>query len=248
MLASFKPYWPQIALGLYILLTEVLAKIPKLRANTAFELFYNPIAKALRAIPFVGKFADLFDTPAPVAGAATAQPASEPASKNAQGGFVRVEMLLLIGLIGLGVTLLTCGCAPGADGLRQACTNADKALTGAYQTAAGTYASDQESLRAQLAANTLTSAQAETKLTAHKTIIDKVMATLDGLKASKTALCAAIPAVEAGQRKDTANLITAIGQIAAAIPAIVQSIAALTSYLEIPSEPIRMTRAEVPNV
>jgi hypothetical protein len=57
-----KSNWPYEALGLY-LLGEVLSKIPKVRANTAFELLWNPIAKWLKNVPGVGPVAGLLDTP-----------------------------------------------------------------------------------------------------------------------------------------------------------------------------------------
>ena len=59
-----KANWPYEAVGLYFL-SEVLAKVPWLRANTPIELIVNATKPILRRIPLVAQLAELLDTPQP---------------------------------------------------------------------------------------------------------------------------------------------------------------------------------------
>lgn len=110
VIAALAPYKGYFALGAYILITEVLAKIPKVRANTLFEVLYNPIAVLLKRNALVGKVADLLDTPGP-ASPATAPTASVPPSKSASGkASISILSFLIASAILLGAAILYAGC------------------------------------------------------------------------------------------------------------------------------------------
>jgi hypothetical protein len=121
------------------------------------------------------------------------------------------------------------GCASGADGLRQACTAADTVLAGAYKTTAAVYHQRKETLKAQIPTAGPVGVKQAWDL-AHE-IVDKALASLDAASDTKAALCALIPAVEAGQRKDVNDLIAKVTQVGADVAAVVADIKKLTSAL-----------------
>jgi hypothetical protein len=146
---------------------------------------------------------------------------SKPVGKSSDGGGGPAMILpfLLLGALGAS------GCAHGADGLRQACTATDTVLATAYQTTAKIYHVRKEALKAQIPTAGPAGVKQQWDL-AHE-VVDKVLAGLDAVSDTKTAVCALIPAVEAGQRKDVASLVaqlTALGPTVAALVADVEKL------------------------
>jgi len=175
---------------------------------------------------------------APLAGLLKSPMGKEEPSPKSDPERGSVDAMLLVVLTASSVffllTMAFSGCASNADGLRQACTDVDQILTVAYQSTSDGFKADQTALRAELSANRITAEKATSRLADHKGIVDKVLASLDVLRESQSVLCNAIPAVEAGVRKDGPQLISAIMQIAAAVPPLLQAILTLTSSLSTP--------------
>lgn len=113
-------------------------------------------------------------------------------------------------------TLATClalaCCAPGTNGLRQACANTDEILTGSYNLTASWYHSDQ--LRILDKAKT-DKAAAQSMLEQDEKIASKVLGSLDAATSAKRTICDLIPAIDAGLKKDIPSLILSLLQIAA---------------------------------
>ena len=148
---------------------------------------------------------------------------SKPVGKSSDGGSGPATILPFLLLASLGAS----GCASGADGLRQACTAADTALAGAYKTAAAVYHQRKETLKAQIPTAGPVGVKQQWDL-AHE-IVDKALASLDAASDTKTSLCALIPAVEAGQRKDVNDLIAKLTQVGADVAAVVADVKKLIS-------------------
>lgn len=119
------------------------------------------------------------------------------------------QLWTLAAIAGL-VGLLTC-CAPGTNGLRQACANTDELLTSSYNLAASWYHADQARIRDKA---TTDKAQAEAMLEADEKIASKVLGSLDAAVSSKRAICDLIPAIDAGMKKNVPSLILSLLQIA----------------------------------
>lgn len=113
-------------------------------------------------------------------------------------------------LLGLGLSLSAC--APGTDGLRQACATTDEVLTGAYQASSALYHQHEQNLKAQVTPQNLADIKAKWEHDA--ALYDKVLAALDAATASKSAVCALAPAIDAGLKKDIAALIVQVVAIA----------------------------------
>ena len=114
------------------------------------------------------------------------------------------RVMLVLGIGGLLVAFLTAGCAPGADGLRQACATTNTILADSYRSVTAAMATDLGQARATH------DATAETKLRARVPLFGKALATLDVASAAKTAACA-----YADTSTDTKGLIAKVLAIAA---------------------------------
>lgn len=138
-------FWLVLA-GAYASACFVLAKIPKVRANTVAEVIFNsinprvlPIVRAIPAFgPILAGFLDLWDSPAPAVSVTPAEALEAVNRARRDAGRADVSTLILIAamLLGLaGMTLACAGCASGTDGLKQACANADQLLVSGYHVA-----------------------------------------------------------------------------------------------------------------
>lgn len=107
----------------------------------------------------------------------------------------------------LAASLALSGCAHGADGLDQACANADRVLAGVAGFTQATLKTDLPALRAQLPALGVAP-----KLKAHELAFGRAVSGLDAARSSKDAVCALSPAVRAGMKTDVDGL---IGQVVA---------------------------------
>jgi hypothetical protein len=156
--------------------------------------------------------------------AALAQSKPVGKSSGSDGGSpATILPFLLLGALGAS------GCATGADGLRQACTAADTVLAGAYKTTSAVYHQRKETLKAQIPTAGPAGVKQQWDL-AHE-VVDKVLAGLDAVSDTKTSLCALIPAVEAGQRKDVNSLIAQLTALGPTVAALVADIQKLTSSI-----------------
>jgi hypothetical protein len=113
----------------------------------------------------------------------------------------------------LALSLLVGGCAPGTDGIRQGCANADATLSATYQTSTAIYRADQKALRDKLTADNIN--QVQQTAAAHDAAFAKLIATLDVVRATKTVVCAAADAIDAGLRKLVADVIAQVAQLVA---------------------------------
>lgn len=142
LLAGSPAHWIVALLVAYALACWALSKLPKVRANTVAEAFFNalnPIAiPYMRKIPLVGPvlvmLVDLFDSPQPKPSMVDATSASGGANATTarytrESG--RASLLVLLCLAGFGIfaALTFAGCAPGTDGARQALTAAEQLET-----------------------------------------------------------------------------------------------------------------------
>ena len=140
----------------------------------------------------------------------------EPNARTKDGGFVVQGVLLVVALVGallLSAALLA-GCAPGTDGLRQACATEQRALSGAYESGAAWY-------RAKIhMAETLASTDpksAAVGLEAAKATHAKLRAALAIADATAETQCRLADAIDAGEKRDVKALIAAVGAVTAQI-------------------------------
>lgn len=109
-------------------------------------------------------------------------PPSTPGSK----GFIDPHVLLVLGFVGFVLVTVLSSCAPGADGLRQACTNADNVITAGYQGVVTWDKAEWSIIRTEAHTN-VEKAKADGE--AHDTAVAKALAVLDKAVSDKHKFC-----------------------------------------------------------
>jgi len=108
-------------------------------------------------------------------------------------------------------SVVTTGCAPGTDGLRQACANANITLTQTTVTGTAIYKLGHQTLRANLTKENADATQAKAK--SYDTAMDKFLVAMLMITATKSTVCDAADAIDAGAKKNVRMLIAQAGQI-----------------------------------
>lgn len=143
------------------------------------------------------------------------------AARTKQGGFVSLVLILGLALIGLAMAFSMAGCAPGTDGLRQACATEERTLAGGYESAAAWY-------RAKLeAAKTLSSSDpkaAVSKIDAASSYYNKAISAFDAGGAAAKTQCSLADAIDAGEKHDVKALISQVGAITSNVGQILASL------------------------
>jgi hypothetical protein len=139
--AGSPAHWMLVAAALWVGASFILSKYTKVRSNTLGEAIFNRItpwaAPLLRFIPVVGTAAgarcsSTLDSPHTVARAGEPERQGSPVSRH---DFAPWAIFWIACVLAFGLVFGAIGCAAGAGGLRQACTNADTLMTGGYQLA-----------------------------------------------------------------------------------------------------------------
>lgn len=107
--------------------------------------------------------------------------------------------------------IATVGCAPGTDGLRQACANANVTLTQTTLTGTMLYKLGHQKLRENLTKDNADATQV--KATSYNAAMDKFLVAMLMLTATKSTVCDAADAIDAGAKKDIAALTAQAGKV-----------------------------------
>jgi hypothetical protein len=163
-----------------------------------------------------------------------------PPIRSGEDGFASVVALILTVALALGalsagvlIAMVLPGCLPGVDGERQACTNADQVLLGAYETAGAAVRADQEHLRDQINRQEVDPEDGQKKLDEHKAFGQKAFAGLDVLKATKKTACSMIGASHSFLVATIARVLAGVGAIVSSLQQLLDSASeARTGYIE----------------
>lgn len=147
------------------------------------------------------------------------------AARTKQGGFASLIVILGLALIGLGLALAMAGCAPGTDGLRQACATEERTLAGGYESAAAWYRAKIQAAKDLAPSDGKAASASLSKATA---TYDKALAAFDAAGAAAKTQCSLADAIDAGEKHDVKAL---IGQVGVVTSNIGQILAALQGAL-----------------
>jgi hypothetical protein len=238
MRATLAPYLPLLAVVLAGLVGQVRAYMPAagfwhsnlghgllslggallgLGASVAAK---GDLSKGALLMALTGAAATYFSATKPIGTAAANEirPGGQSGRTNLTVVFTLASIVVCIVAIGA----LLIGCAPGVDGLRQACATTDDVITSGYQsvvswdhTVGAAIRSDVAAVSAETKPTATEISSLRDRLATHQGIVNKVLAALDAAVSAKKAACGLIPAIESGQKKDVPSLIQAVVQVAA---------------------------------
>lgn len=120
----------------------------------------------------------------------------------------------LVAVLGACVAaLLFIGCAPGTDGLRQACANTSTLLADTYGGTTALYRADQKALRSSIKTDTIGALTA--RAAAHDQAFSSTLAILDTKREAVEVVCSYADAIDAGGMKNkVAELVAQVVQLA----------------------------------
>lgn len=145
---------------------------------------------------------------------ATSAPLELPPPVRAGGssGKARFVVLMALALGGFLVACTMSGCAPGTDGLRQSCANANVTLSSATMASTAVYKVAHQELRARLTKENADATAALAKK--YDAAFDKFIATMTAAAAVKKTTCDQADTVDAGIKHDVGALILQMIQFA----------------------------------
>jgi hypothetical protein len=147
---------------------------------------------------------------------------THPAYRNPDGGDALAVLIIATFIVALLVSAV--GCAHGSDGVRQGCASTADAVGGGYKLLGGWIQVDQAAIREIGRTDKVAGELAFIK---HQRTATRLLVALDVHRAKIRALCTKrmFDAIDAGERKDTAEILAQLAGVTADIAATTAEIA-----------------------